>query len=109
MEKKGLLGVFASNMRERRRKMGLTQSALAARLGVSASFVTEIETCRKAPSFATIEKLADVMQAPVWTFFCLGGHTVDSEDARDEQLLRWRLENNLKEALDKTFGTSAEA
>ena len=47
-----LQDIFARNLKERRRKLALTQAQLARKIGVSTSFVTEIETSRKAPSFA---------------------------------------------------------
>lgn len=68
-----LQDIFARNLKERRRKLSLTQAQLAEKIGVSTSFVTEIETSRKAPSFATIEKISAALDVPCWTFFCEDG------------------------------------
>ena len=53
---------FATNVKFRRKKKGLTQAELAKKIGVSTSFITEIETTRKAPSFQTIEKISDAIE-----------------------------------------------
>ena len=41
-----LQDIFARNLKERRRKLALTQAQLARKIGVSTSFVTEIEIGR---------------------------------------------------------------
>lgn len=69
MEKKAILEIFAANLRVCRKSLKLTQAQMAKLIGVSTSFITEIETGRKAPSFQTIEKISDVTNTPVWAFF----------------------------------------
>ena len=46
-----LQDIFARNLKERRRKLSLTQAQLAERIGVSTSFVTRNRDIQKAPSF----------------------------------------------------------
>ena len=103
MEKNTLMTVFAMNLRERRKTMGLTQSALALRIGVSPSFITELETGRKAPSFSTLERIAEETGAPVWSFFCEGGHRVEGGEGRDLEPLLYRLKQNVGDAIERTF------
>lgn len=107
MEKNnGLQDVFGRNLKERRKQMGFTQGELARRIGVSTSFVTEMEKGRKAPSFATIEKIADETQAPVWSYFCEGGFEIKSEDAMNYELLRYRLKQNVCSVIDQIITES---
>ncbi|MCR5732528.1 MAG: helix-turn-helix domain-containing protein [Sphaerochaetaceae bacterium] len=69
MEKKTILDTFAENLKSCRKALKLTQAEMAKQIGVSTSFITEIETGRKAPSFGTIEKISKVTNTPAWAFF----------------------------------------
>ncbi len=104
MEKSnGLQDVFGRNLKERRKQMGFTQGELARRIGVSTSFVTEMEKGRKAPSFATIEKIAAETQAPVWSYSCEGAFELKSEDAMNYEILSYRLKQNVCSVIDQTI------
>ncbi len=94
-----LQAVFANNVKTRRKKNGLTQAEMAKLIGVSTSFVTEIETVRKAPSFATIEKMAEVLDTPAWTLFSEYTDTVKSVKEGDE-LVRYLLKNKINDVID---------
>ena len=48
-----------------RRYQGLNQSALAAKLGVSRSYVSEMESGNRTPSFDLLNRYADVFEVPV--------------------------------------------
>ena len=96
--------VFGRNMRERRKSMGLTQSEFAQRIGVSTSFVTEIEKGRKAPSFSTIDRIAQETDAPVWSYFCENGFEIRGDGVTlDSELLRFRLKQSLCSVIDSTI------
>ena len=105
MEKSnGLLQeIFGRNLKERRKRMGFSQGEMARRIGVSTSFVTEIEKGRKAPSFATIEKIAEETHAPVWSYFCEGGSEIRDDDMTSLEVLRYRLKQSVCSAIDKTM------
>ena len=105
MEKSnGLLQeIFGRNLKERRKRMGFTQGEMARRIGVSTSFVTEIEKGRKAPSFATIERIAEETHAPVWSYFCEGGFDIREEEMTNLEVLRYRLKQNVCSAIDGTI------
>ena len=75
---------------------------MARRIGVSTSFVTEIEKGRKAPSFATIEKIAEETHAPVWSYFCEGGSEIRDDDMTSLEVLRYRLKQSVWCALQST-------
>ena len=44
-----------------RRHMGLTQNALATRVGVTAQAVSKWETCRSCPDIAILDEIADIL------------------------------------------------
>ncbi|MFA5698590.1 MAG: helix-turn-helix transcriptional regulator [Sphaerochaeta sp.] len=94
-----LQDIFARNLKERRRRLGLTQAKLAERIGVSTSFVTEIETSRKAPSFSTIEKIGRALEVPCWTFFCEDGDKFTGDVTVIDQF-GYRLKQEIAKVID---------
>jgi transcriptional regulator with XRE-family HTH domain len=57
----GIREVVAANIRENRRRLGLTQEQFAEKAGVSAHFVAMIETCNKFPKPEMLERLAEAL------------------------------------------------
>lgn len=82
-----LIQVFGSNLRHHRKAKKLTQEALAEAVGVSTEMISKVERGVAAPSFQTIEKLADVLGIPEVVFFGIG-LVVSAEDERSRQLLK---------------------
>lgn len=97
-----LLSVFARNLKERRRKLRMTQAALAEKIGVSTSFITEIETTRKTPSFATIDKISKALQTPAWTFFCENGDQLPGNVTTVDQF-GFMLKQQVSDVIDKVI------
>lgn len=95
--------VYARNLRDRRKRLGLTQSELAERIGVSTSFITEIETGRKAPSFSTIEKISNTTGVPVWTFFCEHGDSIPEGGFKNMEMLKYTLKDSVYNAIEKVL------
>ncbi|HZJ88842.1 MAG TPA: helix-turn-helix transcriptional regulator [Sphaerochaeta sp.] len=97
-----LQDIFARNLKERRRKLALTQAQLAEKIGVSTSFVTEIETSRKAPSFNTIEKISRALDVPSWTFFCEQGDLLPTAADGVDQFV-YKLKQDINEVIDRNI------
>lgn len=53
---------IGTRVRERRQKLGLDQSELARRSGLSRPFLTQIETGRRSPSLSAFRRLAEALQ-----------------------------------------------
>lgn len=70
MSENSLLTIFAKNVKERRKALSFTQAELASLVGVTPSFITEIETGRRSPSFSTIEAMAKALEISAWRLFC---------------------------------------
>lgn len=102
--KSTLQEIFARNMKERRRLFKFTQAQLANEIGVSTSFITEIETGRKAPSFTTIEKLSRALKAPSWSFFCIYGSKIP-ENITEKEQLAFTLKNEITNKIDEIINT----
>ena len=54
--------VFARNVREARRKKGLSQEELADAAGINRTYLSDIETSRNNASIKVIERLASALQ-----------------------------------------------
>lgn len=91
--------IFANNLKNRRKQLKLTQADLANKVNVSTSFITEIENARKSPSFTTIEKLASVLEAPPWSFFCERGDSVSIKHSEKEKI-SFALKNEINNTID---------
>jgi transcriptional regulator with XRE-family HTH domain len=63
--------IFAKNLRENRRKCGLTQAKLAEMAGVSTHYVALIELARNIPKVETIERFAKALDIEIYELFTL--------------------------------------
>jgi transcriptional regulator with XRE-family HTH domain len=57
--------LFGARLREMRTACGLTQPDLAARVGTSASNISDLERGIKVPTLTTVARLADVLECNV--------------------------------------------
>ncbi|MDR0599713.1 MAG: helix-turn-helix domain-containing protein [Treponema sp.] len=57
----GIREVLAANIRENRRRLGLTQEQFAEKANVSTHYIALIETCNKYPKPEMVERLAGAL------------------------------------------------
>lgn len=62
IEEKKILSVFASNIREARNKLGISQEEVAHQAGFSRSYYTEIETGHRNISLLNLYKILKVLK-----------------------------------------------
>jgi transcriptional regulator with XRE-family HTH domain len=75
--------LFGANLRHHRKARRLTQAGLAEQVSLSTEMISKIERGVAAPSFATIEKLSEILEVPEVVFFGVGLIvTGDSERTR---------------------------
>lgn len=55
------LDSLPKKLKHQRQQLGLTQSQLSARIGITQAFLAEIESGRKRPSIEVLEKLCDAL------------------------------------------------
>jgi transcriptional regulator with XRE-family HTH domain len=60
---------FGRRLRQLRRQKDMTQEQLAEAVGVSVEFLSNLERGINAPSFETLEKLAQALSVPVMELF----------------------------------------
>lgn len=80
-----LATIFGSNLRHHRKAKHLTQDQLAEMVELSSEMISKIERGIAAPSFATVEKLSEMLDVPEVAFFGVG-LVVTSDNARTRQL-----------------------
>ena len=57
-----LINLIASNMKENRRILGISQAVLAERLNTSTNYIAMIELGRKTPSLIMLERIAVALE-----------------------------------------------
>lgn len=89
MDGKIIRQLLANNMKRARKRLDFTQAELAEIVGVSTSFIGEIEICRKFPSPSNIEGIAMAL--------CLKPHQLFSDEVveSDKQVLLSRMRKEL--------------
>lgn len=57
---------FARNLRDERSRQGVSQEALALKVGMSRNYLSGVETARTNASLDVVERLADGLNVPPW-------------------------------------------
>ena len=60
---------LGDRIRTRREELGLTLRALGAQVGLSASFLAQVERSLANPSIESLQQIATVLQVPIFYFF----------------------------------------
>lgn len=98
-------GDFGRNLKDKRKRFGMTMDALAEKAFVSKSYISSLESgSRKNPSEAMARKLADVFQCDVAD---LWGRSQSSFEARALELLRSMPEDRREAAIAALYGLAA--
>ena len=72
----GLKQALGANIRHHRRARGMTQEVLAERVGVSTETIGKVERGVAAPSFDTIEGIAEALTLPALALFGSGKESI---------------------------------
>ncbi|MDR2499525.1 MAG: helix-turn-helix domain-containing protein [Treponema sp.] len=92
----GIREVLAANIRENRRKLGLTQEQFAEKAGVSTHYIALIETCNKYPKPEMLERLSAALEVEPLDLFNAAAPSTESL----ERLIRQGI-SDLKEEISK--------
>jgi transcriptional regulator with XRE-family HTH domain len=90
--------IFAKNMKEYRRKSGLTQEKLAEKVDVSTHHIGMIELARSFPTLDLVERIAGVLDIEIYRLF-METHSPNEELER----LRQEIRGDMKQLLDEYF------
>jgi len=84
--------ILAKNLREHRRKCGLSQEKLAEKVGISTQYLAMIEIARKFPASEVLERLAKAMYINVYELFL-----IDHSPREELELIRQEIINEIKQ------------
>jgi len=85
--------IFIRNLREFRRKEGITQMQLAEYCNTAPSYIGQIETGLRFPSIELVEKMADILRIEPYFFF--KNHADNNVNSETEGIFP-RLPNSMK-------------
>ena len=69
MKKELLSEIFGQNIQRKRKQLGMTQDALAERLGIGQQSLSRMERGTMAPKFERLQEIADVLHCSVAELF----------------------------------------
>jgi len=95
--------ILAQNLKENRRRLGITQGELAERADLSTHYLAMIETARKFPTADVLDRLAAALGIKTHELFSVD---VSPERAMKqlEQAILENLDTAMENALDKAIG-----
>jgi transcriptional regulator with XRE-family HTH domain len=82
-----LKSVLASNIRARRKDLGMTQESLAEKVNTASTYIAMIESGNRTPSFKMIERIAEVLRIEAPELFAMKNYPVESASQIREKLM----------------------
>ena len=82
-----LKSVLAKNIKNRRKTLGLTQEALAEKVGTVSTYITAIESERRTPSFKMIERIAEALETEAPELFSTKDYPSEKASRLREDLM----------------------
>ena len=96
MEIIGIREILAGNLKENRRKQGMTQEELAEKASVSTHYIAMIETCKKYPKPDMLEKIAKALEIEPHKLFSL-----ESDPNEPFERLYYRIITEMKQIVSE--------
>jgi len=90
--------VLANNIKENRRKCGLSQDKLAELAGISSQYLATVETCRKFPTPEVLERIANSLYIETHELFLFA-----STPQKELEKLRQEIIIEVVNALKQSF------
>ncbi|MDR3284822.1 MAG: helix-turn-helix transcriptional regulator [Treponema sp.] len=100
--------VLTANLKENRRKQGLTQEQLAEKADVSAHYIAIIETCKAFPKPEMLERLAKALDIETHQLFALPPGT-DEVFERLEKNVVATIERVVAKSIKDAFAEESKA
>ncbi|MDR1838608.1 MAG: helix-turn-helix domain-containing protein [Treponema sp.] len=94
-----LRALLASNIKKRRKILGISQAVLAERVRTSTHYIAQIEQQNKFPSAEMLERIAKALEFDSWELFSAGPYSAEAIQRFQEGLkadIEERLENLFK-------------
>jgi transcriptional regulator with XRE-family HTH domain len=94
--------VLTANLKENRRKQGMTQEQLAEKADVSAHYIAVIETCKAFPKPEILERLAGALDIETYQLFAMPPGA-DESLARIEKTVAATIERVVAKSIKEAF------
>ena len=104
LTKKGIREILASNIKEYRRKLGMTQEELAEKANLSTHYIAMIETCKKYPKPDMLEHIAKTLEIEPYKLFSFESDPNEPLE-RLHQKIVIDMKQIINEALDKAINS----
>jgi transcriptional regulator with XRE-family HTH domain len=104
----GIREVLAANLKENRRKLGLTQEKLAEQADVSTHYIAMIETCNKYPKPEMLERLAKALDIEPHQLFSVSA-TPEEALERLRRSIVTEMKQVVKETIKETFADDGKS
>jgi len=108
MQEQEVKAVLAENIKRYRVKRGWNQLYLSEKLGVSANFLSQIETGKTWVSPLTLSKLAAALEAEVFELFKPASADRETQDEAEAKRLR-RFAEDMAAALEASVSEAAKS
>jgi transcriptional regulator with XRE-family HTH domain len=96
----GIRETLAKNLKQRRRKLGITQPVLAERAALSTHYLAMIEAARKFPSAGVLERLASALGIAPHELFSVPPSPEEAMEKLQQTILG-HLDRVIENAVDK--------
>jgi len=90
----GIREVLAKNIKEYRRKYGLSQDKLAELAGISSQYLATVETCRKFPTPEMLDRLAEALSLETHELFASAPTPQDELEKLRQNIYRRSCKSN---------------
>ena len=94
--------ILAKNLKENRKRLGITQPQLAEKAGLSTHYLAMIEVARKFPTAEMLERLAKALNIETYELFNVKASPEDSMEMLHNTLVN-NIERLVSDAVDKAI------
>jgi len=99
---KNIRDILANNLKENRRKCGVSQAALAEKAGISTQYIAMIELSRQFPTPEVLERIAGALDIEAYELFAV---PLSPENAMER--LHHDIIKEVREVIVETLGNAS--
>ena len=97
-----LRDILAYNLKENRKKCGLSQAKLAEKANITTQYIAMIEVCRKFPTPEMLDRLAEALEIETFQLFVVKPSPEEAMERRHDTLVS-NIERVVSEAVEKSI------
>ena len=101
--KKNIRDILANNLKENRKKNGISQAKLAEKAGISTQYIAMIELSRQFPTPEVLEKIACALGVEAYELFSVAPSPESSMERLHNDIIK-EIRKVIVEVLEKALG-----